>query len=268
MIKLIQLKVILYAIINKIKKILNPKYDPYFPLDNNYNLNPSHIILQEYKNPPLLLSYSKKKISPLKWQSIARIKLSELLGYDSKREATCMLKEFKEEVISKNIYKKKIYLNTSSKTIIPINLIYKKPIKSKFNVFIFLAGSTSGVHIGWGEAKVPIDHQRIFIGADIAKQAAEKGYLAVTIEQAGYGERLERRLPKKTNNRTIDFANHLLLLGKSYIGNASTEISSVIDWLCSKNNVLNINKNNIFLYGHSSGGTLAQFTAALDKRIK
>ena len=71
------------------------------------------------------------------------------------------------------------------------------------------------MHIGWGEAKVPIDHQRIFIGADMAKQAAEKGYLGVTFEQAGYGERLERRLPKQTNNRTIDFANHLLLLGKS-----------------------------------------------------
>ena len=48
-----------------------------------------------------------------------------------------------------------------------------------------------------GEAKVPIDHQRIFIGADIAKQAAEKGYLAVTFEQAGYGERLERNFQNK-----------------------------------------------------------------------
>ena len=42
-------------------------------------------------------------------------------------------------------------------------------------VFIFLAGSTSGVHVGWGEAKVPIDHERIYIGADIGLQAAEKG---------------------------------------------------------------------------------------------
>tara|TARA_B100000886_G_C20396366_1_gene480559 strand:+ start:343 stop:1482 length:1140 start_codon:yes stop_codon:yes gene_type:complete len=268
MIKIIQLKVILYAIINKIKKLLNSKYDPYYPLDNNFNLNPSNIIIEKYKNPPLLLSYSKKKVSPLKWQSLARKKLSELSGYDDNRKKPSILKKFKEEKISKNIYKKKVYLEILSKTIIPLNLIYKKPIKNNRKVFIFLAGSTSGVHIGWGEAKVPIDHQRIFIGADIAKQAAEKGYLAITIEQAGYGERLERKLPKQTNNRTIDFANHLLLLGKSLIGNGATEISSVIDWLCSKNNILNIDRNNIFLYGHSSGGTLAQFAAALDKRIK
>ena len=83
-------------------------------------------------------------------------------------KAKKIAKEFKEKIIFKNIYKKKIYLKISSTTIIPINLIYKKPIKRNLKVFIFLAGSTSGVHIGWGEAKVPIDHQRIFIGADIA----------------------------------------------------------------------------------------------------
>ena len=268
MIKLIQLKVIIYAIVKKIKKFFDPKYDPYNSLERNFNFNPSNIIYQKYKNPPLLLSFSKFKTSPLKWQIIARKKLSELSGYERKREKIYISKEFNEEIIAKNIFKKKIYLKIASKVNIPINLIYKKPFKKKINVFLFLAGSTSGVHIGWGEAKMPIDHHRIYIGADMAKQAAEKGYLAVTFEQAGYGERLERMLPKQTNNRTIDFANHLLLLGESLMGNAATEISSVIDWLCSKNNQYEINKNNIFLYGHSSGGTIAQFAAALDKRIK
>ena len=266
--KLIQLKVILHALIKKVKKLFNPKYDPYFPLDNNYNLSPSNIIIENYKKSALKLSFSKNTIDPLKWQNLARKKLSELSGYDSERELTKIAKEHNEKNIFKKIYKKKIYLKISSTTIIPINLIYKKPIKKKLKVFIFLAGSTSGVHIGWGEAKVPIDHQRIFIGADMAKQAAEKGYLAVTFEQAGYGERLERTLPKQTNNRTIDFANHLLLIGKSLMGNGATEISSLIDWLCSKNNVFDVNKSNIYLYGHSSGGTIVQFAAALDKRIK
>lgn len=266
--KLIQLKVILYAIIKKVKKLFNPNYDPYFSLDNNFDLSPSNIILENYKKPALKLTFSKNTSDPLKWQYSARKKLIELSGYNSEREVTKIVKEFNEKMIFKNVYKKKVYLRISPANIIPVNLIYKKPIKKNLKVFIFLAGSTSGVHIGWGEAKVPIDHQRIFIGADMAKQAAEKGYLAVTFEQAGYGERLERRLPKQTNNRTIDFANHLLLLGKSLVGNSATEISSLIDWLYSKNNFFNINKNNIYLYGHSSGGTIVQFAAALDKRIK
>ena len=265
---LINLKVVYFALLGKIKKILNSKYDPYKSLESNYNFSPSNIIIENYKKSALRLSFSKNTIDPLKWQTLARKKLSQLSGYDSERDITKIAKEFNEKTIFKDIYKKKIYLKISSTTIIPINLIYKKPIKKKLKVFIFLAGSTSGVHIGWGEAKVPIDHQRIFIGADMAKQAAEKGYLAVTFEQAGYGERLERSLPKQTNNRTIDFANHLLLIGKSLMGNGATEISSLIDWLCSKNNVFDVNKSNIYLYGHSSGGTMVQFAAALDKRIK
>ena len=133
---------------------------------------------------------------------------------------------------------------------------------------MFLSGSSSGVHVGIGEVKVPIDQHKVLIKADIARQAAQKNYLAVTIEQAGYGERLEKKLFKKSSDRTIDNANHLLLLGKCLVGNGSTEISYVIDWLTSKKNILKIDKNKIFLFGHSSGGTLSQYAAALDTRIK
>ena len=105
--KLIQLKVILHAIIKKVKKLFNPKYDPYFPLDNNYNLSPSNIIIENYKKSALKLSFSKNTIDPLKWQNLARKKLSELSGYDSEREITKIEKEFNEKMIFKNIFKKK-----------------------------------------------------------------------------------------------------------------------------------------------------------------
>jgi hypothetical protein len=264
---LINLKVIYFAIIRKLKKLINSNYDPYSQVENNLFLSPSYGILEKYKNPLLALSFSKNKTNPKEWQSLARKKLSSLAGYKKSRIKPTISKIYDEVKISNNIYKKKLYLRISNYCDIPINLIYKKPQKSKLNVFIFLAGSTSGVHVGWGEAKVPIDHQRIHIGADIAKQAAEKGYLAVTFEQAGYGERLEKKLKKKSKNRTIDFANHLLLLGKSLVGNGAMELSCVIDWLSANNKLVNINKNNFFLYGHSAGGTLAQFAAALDERI-
>ena len=266
--KAINIKIVLHAILSKIKKLFNSKYDPYQPLPSNLYLDPSNITFEAYKSASLELSFSKNRLDPLIWQKLARKKLVDLSGYQDNRKTPKTSKLFNEIKLSNSIYRKKIYLRISPKSDIPINLIYKKPYNHKAKVFIFLAGSTSGAHIGWGEAKVPIDHQRIFIGADIAKQAAEKGYLAVTFEQAGYGERLEKKLKKKSNNRTIDFANHLLLLGKSLEGNGASEISYVIDWLCSKNNKLHISKKDIYLYGHSAGGTLAQFTSALDKRIK
>lgn len=266
--KIIYFKVILHAILVKFKKLFNSEYDPYKPYPSNLYLSPSNIISEAYKNVSLDLSFTKSKLAPLKWQKLARRKLADLSGYETSRKTPKISKILDETKLSECIFRKKFYLRVSSKSDIPINLIFKKPYNHRAKVFIFLAGSTSGAHVGWGEAKVPIDHQRIFIGADIAKQAAEKGYLAVTIEQAGYGERLEKKLKKRSNNRTIDFANHLLLLGKSLEGHGASEISSVIDWLCSKNNKFSINKTNIYLYGHSAGGTLAQFTSALDKRIK
>ena len=265
---LINLKVIFSAIFIKIKKFYYKNYDPYLPLPKKLFLSPSSKITEEYRYSLLKMSYLNSKIDPLKWQNIARKKLSEISGYEEKRKKTTISLLCNEKRITNKLYRRKVYLKLSLNSDVPINLIYKKPLKKNLSVFIYLAGSTSGAHIGWGETKVPIDHQRIHIGADMAKQAAEKGYLALTFEQAGYGERLERILKKKSASRTIDFANHLLLLGKSLMGNGSSEISSVIDWLCSDNKLYKINKNNIYIYGHSAGGTLAQYVSALDQRIK
>ena len=150
---------------------------------------------------------------------------------------------------------------------VPVHLLFKNNTETKVPVFIFLAGSTSGVHVGWGEAKVPIDHERIHFGSDMLLQAAKQGYLGVGIEQAGYGERREMDLKKKSLNRTVDTFSHLLLQGKSLVGLGTSDVSSVIDWLISKSCSFDIDLKNIYLFGHSSGGTLAQYCGAIDKRI-
>ena len=268
MINNINIKVYFAALKVKYKKLFNSKYDPYLPLTKGVFLSPSSYTFEMYKKSKLALAFSKSKLTPRQWQIKARKKLVELSGYESIRPKPITVKDFPEKELLNNVFKKKVYIRVSPTLDLPINLLFKKPLRNNMPVFIFLSGSTSGVHVGWGEAKVPIDHERIQVGADIALQAAEKGYLVVTYEQAGYGERLERHLDKKSKQRTIDFANHLLLLGKTLMGKGATEISSVIDWLALRSNKLNINKNKIYLYGHSSGGTLVQFAAALDIRVK
>ena len=85
-----------------------------------------------------------------------RNKLIELSGYNINREKIKISKIYNDINISKNIFRRKIYLRISNKSDIVVNLIYKKPYKYKSKVFIFLAGSTSGAHIGWGEAKVQL----------------------------------------------------------------------------------------------------------------
>ena len=104
---LINLKVVYFALLGKFKKILNSKFDPYKSLESNYNFSPSNIIIEDYKKSALRLSFSKNTIGPLKWQTLARKKLSQLSGYDSEREITKIAKEFNEKIIFKDIYKKK-----------------------------------------------------------------------------------------------------------------------------------------------------------------
>ncbi len=101
-----------------------------------------------------------------------------------------------------------------------------------------------------------------------ARQAAHRGYLAICVEQIGYGERGERDLPKKSPDRTIDVAVHAVLLGQSLQGLKTMDVSAAIDWLESPEAPFEIDRDRIFLFGHSSGGTTAQYAAALDPRIK
>ena len=92
---LINIKVIYFALLIKVKKIFNSKYDPYKPLESNYNLSPSNIIIENYKKSSLKLSFSKNTVDPLKWQNLSRKKLSELSGYDSYREITKIVNTIK-----------------------------------------------------------------------------------------------------------------------------------------------------------------------------
>ena len=201
------------------------------------------------------------------WQTRARKNLSELTRYTVGRDRPHTIVELSTEKVGPGLLKRSFYLRIRPSTDLPVLLIYREGLSAPAPVFLHLAGSTSGVHLAWGATRVPIDHQRVAIGADMARQAAERGYLAVAIEQIGYGDRGEFNLAKKSSNRTIDAANHLLLLGRTLKGDGASDISSSIDWLESPECPIDILADRILLFGHSAGGTLAQYAAALDTRI-
>ncbi len=242
--------------------------DPYSPLPAGTFLSPSQGISANHRLLKRVLDFKKHTDDPFSWQKIAREKLVELSGYEGGKYIPEIAASAPVVQVGNAMNKKSIYLRVGECSDIPVHLIYKDPIPNPAPIFIFLAGSTSGVHVGWGEAKVPIDHQRIAFGADMLKKAAIKGYVAVGIEQAGYGERAEKHLPKMSVNRTVDAFSHLLLQGRSLMGLGATDISAVIDWLLSPNNIVNSDPNHLYIFGHSSGGTLAQYASAIDTRIQ
>ena len=138
------------------------------------------------------------------WQARARRALAEMLGYRHAVSAvpTIAVTECSADAADgeAGLIRKTYYVRTRGMCDVPVTLIQANTLSEPPPVFLFLAGSTSGAHIGWGTARLPIDHQRIAIGADFARQAARRGYLAVCIEQIGFGERQEKDLPSRTDS--------------------------------------------------------------------
>jgi len=248
--------------------MIDKQHDDYGIRPKNLFLSPSQGIFENIYVNYRHLSFAKSSLEPNQWQSVARKKLAELVGYQVKRPLVEVIYNHNLVQFDSSGSRSKLYLRVNRSSDVPVTIIRPKVIKSKSKpVLIFLAGSTSGVHVGWGEVRVPIDHDRVACGSDILSRAADDGYFGVGIEQAGFGERQEKHLHKKSSSRTADAFCHLVLQGRSLLGLGATEVSAVIDWLVDNANDFGIDRKKIYVYGHSSGGTLAQYCGALDQRI-
>ena len=261
------------ALSAKIKRALGMNNDPYPPRPDGTALSPSQGSRAGFDACRPELSFDPAMhADPATWRAQGHAKLVEITGYHTNRDTPVVSASRPTESVGTGpddpIMKQSFYLRIRPDTDLPVHLIYHRDASGPMPVFLHLAGSTSGVHLGWGAARVPIDHQRLSIGADMARQAARRGYLAVAIEQAGYGERGERHLRKRSQNRTIDLTNHLLLQGRTLMGDGASDVSSAIDWLLTQETGFPVDPSQLFLFGHSAGGTLAQFAAALDDRIQ
>lgn len=132
---------------------------------------------------------------------------------------------------------------------------------------ICLQGTNTGAHLSWGEVRFPDDANKQARGYDIAIQAAERNYLAIAVEQSCFGERGERQIVPRSAASCIDATLHAMLLGRSLLGERCSDVSAVVDWLIAHREDLLIDPARIHIIGHSSGGTTAMFSAALDTRI-
>ena len=264
----LKLRILFTALIRKIKNIISKRHEDYGVWPKILFLSPSQGIFENIHVNYRHLSFANSSLSPKQWQLVARKKLAELVGYQAKRPPV-------ETILTQNLAqfdslssRLKFYLRVNKLSDVPVTIIRPKSIKSKdMPVLIFLAGSTSGVHVGWGEVKVPIDHHRVSCGSDILLRAAKDGYFGSGNRAGGFGERQEKHLHKKSSSRTADAFCHLVLQGRSLLGLGASEVSSVIDWLIDNANDFGIDRKKIYVFGHSSGGTLAQFCGALDTRI-
>ena len=255
------------ALARKLARWLGRTGTPYPPPPQGVALNPIDAHLSLLDQAPLALSWRRAGIAdPVAWQQAARGKLKDLLQVP--REAAAIEARHPADFdAGDGVFRRRVYLRAADGLDIPVHLLWSGCSTKMRPALVYLAGSTSGVHVGWGEVRMPADYLRLGIGADMARQAAKAGYLVVAVEQTAFGEREERRLSPRSAHRCIDAHNRALWLGRSLTGDRVADVLTVVDWICGGGADMPHDPDRIYLFGHSSGGTVALYAAAADPRF-
>jgi alpha/beta hydrolase family protein len=241
-------------------------YNPYMTPPREVNLS-SYIGHQSsLTQVKKLLTFKNENLNDIfSWQQLARNKLKELMSFvlpsDIPNE-----KHIEKLPLFKGVNRVRYYLSGFDGNDIPVTLLWSDNIQVH-SILICLSGSASGVHLLWGEALMPSDPARLLTDADVGLQAVSNGFFAVCIEQRCFGEREERVLKPRSDARCVDAFMHSLLLGQTLLGQNSIDISTVINWLKKCELPVDVIRDDIWIYGHSSGGTIAVYSSAVDERI-
>jgi dienelactone hydrolase len=235
-------------------------------------LNPSDADFAAYENAKLGLTWRRTaRGNTPSWQMTARSKLCELLGIDSLRiSMTAPSVIAGAQMATPNHRRQTLYLLMAPRRHVPTTIVWDPEYSGEPRpVMICLQGHTSGAHISWGEARLPIDATRIKNGGDFAIQALHHGHVAICIEQIGFGERREQAIKHRWEHPCIDACNRALLLGRTVLGDRVSDVMAVIDWLRSRPaNLPTIDAARIRIMGNSAGGETALCAMALDARIE
>ena len=197
-----------------------------------------------------------------------REKLTELLG-DMPEERCDLNIRVEWEKEFETFYEKRIVFRSEENVDIPCHLWIPKNAKKPCPVAIVLQGHSSGMHISMGRPIYPPDAEIISGGdRDLAVQAINNGYAALSLEQRYFGElKSDAVLAVLANNMaTCDYGAHTaMLLGRTLLGERVWDVSRAIDMLETMPEIINAKK--ILLTGNSGGGTATYYTACMEPRI-
>ena len=263
---LIRMQARTLAVMRKVARKFGGETDPFPPRPDGARLSPSERHFHDYDSVPLQLSWRLTGGDAQKWQQTARAKLAELCGYARDLDVP-QARYAQSHKLTANLIRRTVYLQAGPARDIPVHMIFDSSRTGPLPVMICLQGTNSGVHLSWGEVRLPADIERVARGSANALQAAARGYAAVAVEQACFGERRERHIAKPSPDPCIDAAGHALLLGRTLIGERTGDISAVVNWLESGAHGIALDLSRLHIMGSSSGGSTALFSAALDNRI-
>ena len=226
-------------------------------------LSPSYFHLNLMKKTEKQLSFSKKSNFE-SWRKKLRVKFKQLIGPIYKDKGKVDFKIIKEE--NHSDYKlQKIIFPTNPYVINVAYLLIPNKKKEKYPAFVCLQGHSSGAHISVGVPYSKEDKEEINGDRDFAIQAVKNGFVALAIEQRCFGEREEKLLKQKMENRCWDATMHSLMLGHTLISERISDVIRGIDLLYQ---FPFVDKRIIGCMGNSGGGTITYYASCIEDRIK
>lgn len=205
------------------------------------------------------------------WQSRARAKLKELLGfgeiekYAVKPEIEIEYDVYVEDLDCREI---RFRVQTEENVTVPCHLCIPKDAKGALPVAITLQGHSRGMHISLARPKFDGDEATCKGGdRDFVVRALKEGICGIAVEQRCFGENGGRE--GVTNPDCREVAMRAILLGRTLLGERVWDIMRIIDALAADPRFADIiDLNKLICLGNSGGGTATTYASALDERIK
>lgn len=218
-----------------------------------------HQITAKYPKP---LSFDSAR--PLEEQKRAVLeKYTELLKMPEKNfHATAEIEWTKDE--DPRFDEIRFHVETEPGFCVPAHMLLPKNLQKgeKRPAVLCLQGHSTGMHISLGRPKYPGDEKSIHGGdRDFAIQAVERGYIAVAMEQRGFGE-----LKSEVTERGCHHLTMLALMaGRTVQGERIHDVRCMVDALEEMDHV---DADRLAIMGNSGGGTTSYHAACLEERIK
>ncbi len=203
------------------------------------------------------------------WQAAFREALRKRLGITAIEES---LQGFQptakqEDCTDLGDYTRERWVIQTEPTVpLPIVILRPKNIQGKLPLVITPHGhgknteQYAGVYEDEADSISAIDGER-----NIAVQAIQEGYIAITPTARGFGRtRIEADLKADNTSSCHTLLLHDLLVGRTPIGDRVWDMMKIIDWSLAN---LPVDADNIIVTGNSGGGTTSLFTGAIDTRV-
>lgn len=147
---------------------------------------------------------------------------------------------------------------------VPCHMLLPKGLRpgEKRPTVLCVQGHSTGMHISLGRPKYPGDAEMIAnADQDFAIQAVTRGYIAVTMEQRGFGELKSEVVGQACHH----LAMMCLVNGRTLQGERVHDVMCVVDAMLTFDAV---DADRLAIMGNSGGGTTSYHAMALEPRLK